>query len=153
MFVTYWTICSCSVINWLSMSCWQWFSDHNCGSIAKPLGFSVLGNKKKYSHSLAKVLIMLCFSFKFILLKFHCFFSVNLMASLGTLAAIAKQRPAFMSLVVEAFESLHGKVSFHLSLSMEVSNETSFLWYTVFHIVRYHGVCKSRKQMLIKLKT
>ena len=38
------------------------------------------------------------------------FYSVNLMASLGTLAAIAKQRPAFMSLVVEAFESLHGKV-------------------------------------------
>ena len=30
------------------------------------------------------------------------------MASLGTLAAIAKQRPPFMSLVVEAFESLHG---------------------------------------------
>jgi hypothetical protein len=33
------------------------------------------------------------------------------MASMGTLAAIAKQRPAFMSLVVEAFESLHGKTA------------------------------------------
>ena len=42
-----------------------------------------------------------------------CFsaFSVNLMASMGTLAAIAKQRPAFMSLVVEAFESLHGETA------------------------------------------
>ena len=36
-------------------------------------------------------------------------FSVNLMAGLGTLAAIARQRPAFMSTVVQAFESLHGK--------------------------------------------
>lgn len=42
--------------------------------------------------------------------------SVNLMASMGTLAAIAKQRPAFFSLVVEAFESLHGE---------NMSNKTS----------------------------
>ena len=35
--------------------------------------------------------------------------SVNLMASLGSLSAIARQRPAFMSIVVQAFESLHGK--------------------------------------------
>jgi hypothetical protein len=41
----------------------------------------------------------------------HFCFSVNLMASMGTLAAIAKQRPHFMSLVVEAFESLHGKMN------------------------------------------
>ena len=35
--------------------------------------------------------------------------SVNLMASLGSLSAIARQRPAFMSIVVQAFESLHGE--------------------------------------------
>ena len=35
--------------------------------------------------------------------------SVNLMASLGSLSAIARQRPAFMSIVVQAFESLHGR--------------------------------------------
>ncbi|XP_046847491.1 symplekin-like [Xenia sp. Carnegie-2017] len=43
--------------------------------------------------------------------------SVNLMASMGTLAAIAKQRPAFMSLVVEAFESLHANLPTALSKS------------------------------------
>ena len=35
--------------------------------------------------------------------------SVNLMAALGSLSAIARQRPAFMSIVVQAFESLHGE--------------------------------------------
>ncbi|CAB4003514.1 Symplekin [Paramuricea clavata] len=43
--------------------------------------------------------------------------SVNLMASMGTLAAIAKQRPDFMSLVVEAFESLHANLPTSLSKS------------------------------------
>ena len=33
------------------------------------------------------------------------------MAGIGTLAAIARQRPAFMSTVVQAFESLHGKAT------------------------------------------
>ena len=36
--------------------------------------------------------------------------SVNLMAALGSLSAIARQRPAFMAIVVQAFESLHGIV-------------------------------------------
>lgn len=31
------------------------------------------------------------------------------MAALGSLSAIARQRPAFMSIVVQAFESLHGE--------------------------------------------
>jgi len=35
--------------------------------------------------------------------------SVNLMACLGTLSNIARQRPIFMSTVVQSFESLHGK--------------------------------------------
>ena len=32
------------------------------------------------------------------------------MAALGSLSAIARQRPAFMAIVVQAFESLHGIV-------------------------------------------
>lgn len=35
------------------------------------------------------------------------------MAALGSLSAIARQRPAFMSIVVQAFESLHGE--YHVS--------------------------------------
>jgi len=31
------------------------------------------------------------------------------MAALGSLSAIARQRPAFMAIVVQAFESLHGR--------------------------------------------
>ena len=34
------------------------------------------------------------------------------MASMGTLTTVAKQRPQFMSTVVQAFETLHGKLKF-----------------------------------------
>ena len=44
--------------------------------------------------------------------------SVNLMASLGSLSAIARQRPAFMSIVVQAFESLHGKKLLFMSFGL-----------------------------------
>ncbi|XP_044172549.1 symplekin-like [Acropora millepora] len=43
--------------------------------------------------------------------------SVNLMAALGSLSAIARQRPAFMSIVVQAFESLHANLPTSLSKS------------------------------------
>ena len=41
--------------------------------------------------------------------QFNLYFSVNLMASMGTLATVAKHRPQFMSIVVQAFETLHGE--------------------------------------------
>ncbi|XP_031566101.1 symplekin-like [Actinia tenebrosa] len=43
--------------------------------------------------------------------------SVNLMASLGTLSNIARQRPIFMSTVVQTFESLHANLPTSLSKS------------------------------------
>lgn len=35
--------------------------------------------------------------------------SINLTTTLGSLASIARQRPMFMSEVVQAYETLHGK--------------------------------------------
>ena len=35
--------------------------------------------------------------------------SINLTTALGSLATIARQRPMFMSEVVQAYETLHGK--------------------------------------------
>lgn len=35
--------------------------------------------------------------------------SINLTAALGSLASIARQRPMFMSEVIQAYETLHGK--------------------------------------------
>ncbi|EDO33007.1 predicted protein, partial [Nematostella vectensis] len=43
--------------------------------------------------------------------------SVNLMAGLGTLSNIARQRPVFMSTVVQTFESLHANLPTSLSKS------------------------------------
>ncbi|XP_027051464.1 symplekin-like [Pocillopora damicornis] len=51
------------------------------------------------------------------LIASHTISSVNLMASLGSLSAIARQRPAFMSIVVQAFESLHANLPTSLSKS------------------------------------
>ena len=50
------------------------------------------------------------------------FLSVNLMAALGSLSAIARQRPAFMSIVVQAFESLHGECHNNNITFLEVNN-------------------------------
>jgi len=52
-------------------------------------------------------------------LNFCIVISVNLMAALGSLSAIARQRPAFMAIVVQAFESLHGRsmiIQFYFNL-------------------------------------
>lgn len=38
--------------------------------------------------------------------------SINLMTVMGSLTAIAKQRPVYFDQVVQAFESLHGKGRF-----------------------------------------
>lgn len=35
--------------------------------------------------------------------------SINLTTALGSLATVARQRPMFMSDVVQAYETLHGK--------------------------------------------
>ena len=48
------------------------------------------------------------------------------MAALGSLSAIARQRPAFMAIVVQAFESLHGRgminqLDFNLTLKTGIS--------------------------------
>ena len=48
------------------------------------------------------------------------------MAALGSLSAIAHQRPAFMAIVVQAFESLHGRgminqFDFNLTLKTGIS--------------------------------
>ncbi|KAJ7374359.1 hypothetical protein OS493_007448 [Desmophyllum pertusum] len=51
------------------------------------------------------------------LIASHTISSVNLMASLGSLSAIARQRPAFMAIVVQAFESLHANLPTSLSKS------------------------------------
>ena len=59
-------------------------------------------------------------------LTFCIVISVNLMAALGSLSAIARQRPAFMAIVVQAFESLHGRgiiiqSDFNLTLKSGIS--------------------------------
>lgn len=59
-------------------------------------------------------------------LNFCIVISVNLMAALGSLSAIARQRPAFMAIVVQAFESLHGRgmtnqLDFNLTLKTGIS--------------------------------
>lgn len=59
-------------------------------------------------------------------LNFCIVISVNLMAALGSLSAIARQRPAFMAIVVQAFESLHGRgminqLDFNLTLKTRIS--------------------------------
>ena len=44
------------------------------------------------------------------------------MAALGSLSAIARQRPAFMAIVVQAFESLHGRgiiIQFDFNLTLK----------------------------------
>lgn len=41
--------------------------------------------------------------------------SINLTTALGSLATIARQRPMFMSEVVQAYETLHGEALFHFS--------------------------------------
>ncbi|KAM7441739.1 hypothetical protein ABFA07_009277 [Porites harrisoni] len=51
------------------------------------------------------------------LIASHTISSVNLMAALGSLSAIARQRPAFMAIVVQAFESLHANLPTSLSKS------------------------------------
>ena len=52
-------------------------------------------------------------------LNFCIVISVNLMAALGSLSAIARQRPAFMAIVVQAFESLHGRsMIFHFDFNV-----------------------------------
>ena len=55
-------------------------------------------------------------------LNFCIVISVNLMAALGSLSAIARQRPAFMAIVVQAFESLHGRdiiIQFDFNLTLK----------------------------------
>lgn len=37
--------------------------------------------------------------------------SINLTTALGSLANIARQRPMFMSEVIQAYETLHGRLS------------------------------------------
>ena len=39
-----------------------------------------------------------------------CIFSVNLMTCMGSITAIAKQRPVYMARVIQGFEMLHGKI-------------------------------------------
>ena len=66
--------------------------------------------------------------------------SVNLMAALGSLSAIARQRPAFMAIVVQAFESLHGIVRLSYNYSECVAGKMlsskltlqSYEWLTSF---------------------
>lgn len=43
--------------------------------------------------------------------------SINLTTALGSLANIARQRPMFMSEVIQAYETLHGRLSPLLPLS------------------------------------
>ena len=67
-------------------------------------------------------------------LNFCIVISVNLMAALGSLSAIARQRPAFMAIVVQAFESLHGRgiiIQFDLSLTLK-SGISYHKWQLVF---------------------
>lgn len=42
--------------------------------------------------------------------------SINLTTALGSLANIARQRPMFMSEVIQAYETLHGRLSVPHSL-------------------------------------
>ncbi len=48
---------------------------------------------------------------KILFISFHFFnsFSVNLIAAMGAIANIARQRPDYMSRVVQTFEALQGK--------------------------------------------
>lgn len=48
---------------------------------------------------------------KYLFFKFNRFdfFSVNLIAAMGAIANIARQRPDYMSRVVQTFEALQGK--------------------------------------------
>ena len=62
--------------------------------------FSLLFSKRFYLYCVGEV--------AFIISSNVICFSVNLMASMGTLTTVAKQRPQFMSTVVQAFETLHG---------------------------------------------
>ena len=70
--------------------------------------------------------------------------SVNLMASLGSLSAIARQRPAFMSIVVQAFESLHGKKLLFMSFAV----------FVLFHVTKrvYMYYSPARRSVLGKNK-
>ena len=70
--------------------------------------------------------------------------SVNLMASLGSLSAIARQRPAFMSIVVQAFESLHGKKLLFMS----------FVVFVLFHVTKrvYNYVLFTSQEVCIGKK-
>jgi symplekin len=43
--------------------------------------------------------------------------SINLTTALGSLANIARQRPMFMSEVIQAYETLHGRLSPSLPFS------------------------------------
>ncbi|XP_028398486.1 symplekin-like [Dendronephthya gigantea] len=72
--------------------------------------------------------------------------SVNLMASMGTLAAIAKQRPAFMSLVVEAFESLHANLPTALSKS-QVSSVRKNLKLHLMNLLKNAGAVEYYPQI------
>jgi len=50
----------------------------------------------------------------YLFISFHLFnsFSVNLIAAMGAIANIARQRPDYMSRVVQTFEALQGKYFF-----------------------------------------
>ena len=70
------------------------------------------------------------------------------MASLGSLSAIARQRPAFMSTVVQAFESLHGKATTCLTLHCYIKHICTLFRIidsVAYNVVRFvtteHEVC------------
>lgn len=46
--------------------------------------------------------------------------SINLTTALGSLANIARQRPMFMSEVIQAYETLHGKLSPSLTSTLSM---------------------------------
>ncbi|KXJ19127.1 symplekin [Exaiptasia diaphana] len=62
--------------------------------------------------------------------------SVNLMACLGTLSNIARQRPIFMSTVVQTFESLHANLPTSLSKS-QVSSVRKNLKLHLMNLLRH----------------
>ena len=70
----------------------------------KLLEFTLSQHLSRYEYF---IFFSLCFS--------TSFFSVNLITAMGAIANIARQRPDYMSRVIQTFEALQGK---YLSLNL-----------------------------------
>jgi hypothetical protein len=69
--------------------------------------------EKLLEFTLSQHLSRYKFKFSFIFLNKFDSFSVNLIAAMGAIANIARQRPDYMSRVVQTFEALQGNYLFN----------------------------------------